>query len=90
MIHTGRVGILITTGAMDHELFDQLKQFRVVLRKLRGEKAIDLLWSAQLGMRLQEDNDVSMRKAPLLKLNGVKEASSITKETMCNVMNEGV
>jgi len=90
MIHTGRVGILITTGAMDHKLFDKLKQFRVVLRKLRGEKAIDLLWSAQLGMRLQEDNDVSMRKAPLLKLNGVKEASSITKETMCNVMNEGV
>jgi len=41
-------------------------------------------------MRLQKDNDMSMRKAPLLKLNGVKEASSITKETMCNVMNEGV
>ncbi len=35
MIHTGRVGILITTGAMDHELFDKLKQLRIVLRKLR-------------------------------------------------------
>ncbi len=41
-------------------------------------------------MRLQKDNDMSMRKAPLLKLNGVKEASSFTKETMLDIINEGV
>ena len=59
---------------MDHELFDELKQLRVVYRKLRGHKAVNLLWSMQLGMRFEENNDMSVRKASLLKLNGVKKA----------------
>jgi hypothetical protein len=33
-IHTGRVLVLSTTGTMDHELFDELKQLRTVDRKL--------------------------------------------------------
>ncbi len=59
---------------MNHELFDELKQLRIVHRKLRGHEAVNLLWGMQLGMRLQENNDVCMRKAPFLKLNSVKEA----------------
>jgi hypothetical protein len=50
--HTGGFGILSTTGAMNHELFDKLKQLRIVHRKLRGHEAVNLLWSVQLGMGL--------------------------------------
>jgi hypothetical protein len=90
VLHTGRLLVLITTGAMDHELLDKLKQLRIVDRKLRGHEAVNLLWSTQLGMRFEEDNNVSVRKAPLLKLNGVKEARNVTKHTVLNVTNEGV
>jgi hypothetical protein len=41
-------------------------------------------------MRLKEDNDVSMRKASLLELNGVKKACNFPKNTILNVMNERV
>lgn len=41
-------------------------------------------------MRLEEDNDMSMRKASLLKLNGVKVACYFTKYTIFDVLNEGV
>jgi hypothetical protein len=33
-LHTGRLVILSTTGAMNHELLDELKQLRIVHRKL--------------------------------------------------------
>jgi hypothetical protein len=74
ILHARGRSILITTGTMNHELFDELKQFRTVHRELRGHKTVNLLWGMQLGMGLKEDNDVGMRKAPLLELNGVKEA----------------
>src|SRR6202789_315855 len=68
ILHAGGLSILITTGVMNHELFDKLKQLRIVHRKLRGHQAVNLLWCMQLGMGLQEDNDVSMRKAPVTPL----------------------
>src|SRR5450756_1578978 len=40
-------------------------------------------------MWFKEDNDVSMRKAPLLKLNSVKEACSFTKHTIFDVLDKG-
>ena len=36
-------------------------------------------------MRLQEDNDVGMRKATLLKLNGVEVGIGITQNTITDV-----
>jgi hypothetical protein len=74
---------------MDHHLLDQLKQLRVVIWKLRRHEAINVLWRAQLGMRLQEDNDVGMREATLLKLNGVQKCIDITKGSICDVLYEG-
>ena len=50
ILHIGGPGILSTTGAMNHELLDKLKQLRIVYRKLRGHKAVNLLWSAKFGM----------------------------------------
>lgn len=75
---------------MNHELLDKLKQLRMIDRKLRRHETVYLLWSAQLGMRLEEDNDVSMWKAPLLELNGVKEACNVTKDAIFDISNEGV
>ena len=49
-----------------------------------------MLWSAQLGMGLQEDDDVCMWKPPLLKLNGVKEAIDLAKDAILNLLDEGV
>jgi len=72
--HAGRVLVLSTTGTMDHILLDKLKQLRIIHGKLRRHEAVNLLWVAQLGMRLEEDNDVSVWKTPLLELNGVEVA----------------
>ena len=88
ILHAGRILSLMTTGTMNHELFDKLKQLRMVCRKLRGHKAINLLRGAQLGMRLKEDNDVCMRKAPLLKLNGVEVAINVTKNAIIDVLDK--
>jgi len=88
--HTGGLLILITTGAMNHVLLDELKQLRLILRKLRRHEAVDLLRSTQLGMRLKKDNDVRMRKAPLLELYGIEIASNVTKYAILDVLNEGV
>jgi hypothetical protein len=57
---------------MNYELFDLFKEERVGVWELRRYKAINILWSVQLRVRLKEDNDVSMWKTPLLKLNGVE------------------
>ena len=34
ILHARGIGVLSTTGLMDHQLLDQLKQLRIVLRKL--------------------------------------------------------
>src|SRR6266849_3095716 len=75
---------------MNHKLLDKLKQLGMVDRKLRRHETVNLLWSTQLGMRLKEDDDVSMWKAPLLKLDGVKEACNVTKDAIFNISDERV
>jgi hypothetical protein len=75
---------------MDHELLDKVKQLRMINRKLRRHEAVYLFRSVQLGMRLEEDNDVSMRKAPFLELNGVKKACTVTKNAILDISNKGV
>jgi hypothetical protein len=42
--HARCIMILVTARPMNHELFDQLKQLRIVLWKLRGHQAINVLW----------------------------------------------
>jgi hypothetical protein len=61
---------------MDHELLDELKQFKTVL------------WGVQLGMRFQEDNDMGMRKVTLLKLNGIEEGIGFTQH-LCDILYKG-
>jgi hypothetical protein len=69
--HARSIGVLSTTETMNHELLNKFKQLRIVGREFRGYKLINALWSAQLGMVLEKDNDVGMRKATLLKFNGI-------------------
>jgi hypothetical protein len=40
-------------------------------------------------MGLQENDDMGMRKPPLLKLNGVEIASHITQSTILDVLDKG-
>ncbi len=78
-----------STGIVNHELLDKLKQLGMVDRKLRRHETVNLVWSAQLGMRLKEDDDMSMWKAPLLKLDGVKKACNVPKNAVFDISDEG-
>jgi len=73
---------------MDHKLLDQLKQDFIVFRKLRRYETVNLLWSAQLGIRMKKDDDMGMRKTTLLKLNHVEISKDLSQNTILNVMNE--
>jgi hypothetical protein len=69
--------VLIAIGSVNHELFDEFKQFRIVSGEFRRHKTVNVPWSVQLGTRVEKDNNVGMRKATLLKLNGVEICSYI-------------
>ena len=75
---------------MNHECFDELKELVIKEGELRRHEAVNVLRSAQLGMGLQEDDDVCMWKPPLLKLNGVKEAIDSTKDAIFDLLDEGL
>jgi hypothetical protein len=86
--HTGGIRVLLSTGHMDHVPLNEFKKFRIVFRKFRGHETVNVFWRAQLGLRLEEDNDVGMWKATLLKLNGVKKGSHISQYTSLDVRYE--
>ena len=88
--HARSIGVLIATGSMHHKLLDELQQFIIVSGKFRRHKAINVLWGVQLGMRLQKDNDVGIRKAPLLKLYGVKMSCNFSQYALLDVLNKGL
>jgi hypothetical protein len=69
--------ILSTIGPMNHKL-DMVKKRRVDIWELRRHKAINVLWGAQLGLRMKEDNDMGMWKTPLLELNSIEVGSPST------------
>ena len=41
-------------------------------------------------MRLKKDNDMGMRKATLLKLNGVEVGINVTQNALLNVLDKGL
>ena len=41
-------------------------------------------------MGLQKNDDVCMRKPPLLKLNGIEVASHVTESTILDLLDKGV
>jgi hypothetical protein len=74
---------------VNHELLYEGKELVVRAGELRRHEAVDLIRSAQLGMGLQKDDDVGMRKTPLLKLDGVKVASHVTEYAILDVTDKG-
>ena len=66
---------------MNCKLLDPVKNLSIVLWKLREHQAINVLWRAQLGKGLQEDNE-GMRMAMLLKLNGVQVGIDSTQNSI--------
>ena len=82
--------ILNTARPMNHELLDKLKQHITAHRELSGHEAINVSWRAQLELRLKEDNDVGMRKATLLKLNGVEVGIDVTQHSIFDVSYESI
>jgi hypothetical protein len=88
-IHHARcIRVLGSARPMNHKLLDEFKQLIIAMWKFRGHKAINMLWGAQLGMRLKKDNNMSMRKATLLELNCVEIGSHITQDTLLNISNK--
>ena len=73
---------------MNHELLNKLKQNSIITGKLRGHETINVSWRAQLGMRLEEDNDMCMRKATLLKLNGIEEGIDLAQCSCFDVLDK--
>jgi len=82
------MGILSTTGPMNHECFDLVKERRIGSWKLRRHEAINVFWSTQLGLRLKEDNNVGMRKTPLLKLNGIEVSCPSTQFIISDILDK--
>jgi hypothetical protein len=66
---------------VDHELSDYAVQFEIsnVIRDLSGDHVVNLLGSVELAFVVQEEKDVSMRKATLLEFDGV-DASHMPAE----------
>jgi hypothetical protein len=91
VIHHARgVGVLCPTRPMNHDFLDKYHQVRVALWELRGHQTINVLWRAQLGLRLQENNDVGMRKAPLPKLYGIEVGIDSTKYTHSDILHQAL
>ena len=86
------IWIVSTTGAMDHEFLDQLKELRIGIRirKFRAKETVYILWRAKLGSRIKEDNDVKMRKTLFLKLIGVDYSNTFLKNTIFDVFDQSI
>src|SRR5882762_1140233 len=75
---------------MDHVLLHQCKQLRlsILIRQLSRQQAIDVIWSAQLVVRVEKEDHVHVRKATLLEINGMNASHCDTKTTtihdVCN------
>ena len=86
IFHASSMRVLSTTGLMDHQLLDQLKQLRIVPRKLSREKTVYLLWGAELGLLVEKDDAVHVREATFLKLYGEQISYSLSKNASLDVL----
>ena len=71
ILHAWGCGVEGPTWPMDHELEHQGLQLIVVFRDFSRDEAVNGLWTPQLGICVEEDNEMHMGEASLLKFNGV-------------------
>ena len=84
ILHAGSIGIRRATGSMDHVLHHQLMELRINIRirNLSREEFVEFVRSVKLGIRMEENNDMGVRQAMLLKLIGVAIANGLS-QTSC-------
>ena len=77
ILHAGTIGILWTTGSMDHVLHHQFMELRmdIRIRNLSREEFVEFIRSVKLGIRMEENNEMGVRQATLLELIGVAIAN---------------
>ena len=91
-IHTGSIGILNTTGTMDHKLLDQLKELWICvwIWEFCTEDTVNSFWSAKPISRIHRDNVVGVRKGSFLKLIGEDKPNAFSKTATFDVLNESI
>ena len=84
ILHAGSIGILWTTGSMDHVLHHQFMQLgmSVRIRNLSREELVEFIRSVKLGIGMEKDDEMGVRQAMLLKLIGVAIANGLP-QTSC-------
>ena len=81
-MHTGTIWVFGTTGAMQHELCDKLKQDGVGLLvwNFSANYFIESIGVHVIaGLRSEPKYNVGMWKAPLLKFNGMCSGNGLSK-----------
>jgi hypothetical protein len=81
-----------TTGTMKHVLCDTVMELRMEdrVRDLSMDNGIDMVGVTNFVCRLQEDEEVYVRQATLLELNGVDTSSDFTKQTTSDIMQQSL
>ena len=81
ILHAGSIGIVRATGSMDHVLHHQLMQLRmgVRIRNLSREELVEFIRSLKLGIRMEEDDEMSVRQAMLLEFIGVAVSDGLAQ-----------
>ena len=79
VLHAGSIGILSTTGSMDYVLHHQFMELRIDIRirNLSREEFVKFIRSVKLGIRMEENNEMGVRQATLLKFIGVAIANGL-------------
>jgi hypothetical protein len=90
--HAGSIGILWTTGTMEHALGDGLMQDGMSdwVRKLSRDDGVHILSVVNLVPPTKEYEEVYVRETTLLELNGVNQACNFTKETTSNILQQSL
>jgi hypothetical protein len=87
--HAWSIWVKNATGTMDHVLDYQVIELRfcVRIRELCREKRIDVLWSLELGVMVEEDDEMHVWQAPLLELNGKDMSHRYPQSTLFDVIH---
>ena len=85
------VGVSVELGAagsVDHELFDGIEEDGTVGGELAGEKAVNIIWSAQLGVVVAIEDSVHVGERALLELYDKDVTDNLSKDSSLYILDE--
>ena len=84
ILHAGGIGVCSTAGAMEHAVGDDLGEFWLEdgVGEFCTDELVDLVYSGKLVFWSKEDEEVHVRKAPLLELDDVDVSDDATKDAI--------